>query len=315
MSRHTSWPGSFARHEPGSPGWSRPSRAGSGTCRGNAPSGLRPAVRLSTTSTAGARRYTTGGAFADERDRHWVGAQERRTGPEVEGHSASRRLRWQAGRWHHWRGHPIPRGRSRGAGKSRSLIRSVIAPVRQTFNRLIEDAVVTLNPASRIGRYLKDKADPRSRPEPLGPDEEVIFLGTAFSYVPRHYPMFLCAVRSGVRLGELLGLQWGDLDFHERFIEVRRSLREGGREELQRTGRFDGWTCLSSSVKYFNDCAWIGRRKLCERAGVRFPSGSSVTRKASRSGNQTSSAAVPPRAPPGGAATYPFPRSETHVRE
>lgn len=30
-----------------------------------------------------------------------------------------------------------------------------------------------------------------------------------------------------MRLGELLGLQWGDVDFHGRFIEVRRTLVAG----------------------------------------------------------------------------------------
>lgn len=40
-----------------------------------------------------------------------------------------------------------------------------------------------------------------------------------------------------MRLGELLGLQWGDLDFQGRFIEVRRSLQEGGRVELPKSGK------------------------------------------------------------------------------
>ena len=40
-----------------------------------------------------------------------------------------------------------------------------------------------------------------------------------------------------MRLGELLGLQWGDIDVHGRFIEVRRSLVEGGRIELPKNGK------------------------------------------------------------------------------
>lgn len=35
------------------------------------------------------------------------------------------------------------------------------------------------------------------------------------------------ALRTGLRLGELLGLQWADVDFHGRFIEVRRNLVAG----------------------------------------------------------------------------------------
>jgi len=40
-----------------------------------------------------------------------------------------------------------------------------------------------------------------------------------------------------MRLGELLGLQWGDIDFQGRFIEVQRSLVEGGRIELPKNGK------------------------------------------------------------------------------
>ena len=40
-----------------------------------------------------------------------------------------------------------------------------------------------------------------------------------------------------MRLGELLGLQWGDIDNPSRFIEVRRSLVEGGRIELPKNGK------------------------------------------------------------------------------
>ena len=49
--------------------------------------------------------------------------------------------------------------------------------------------------------------------------------------------MFLCALRTGLRFGELAGLQWGDLDFGGRFIEVRRTLHEGGRTELPKNGK------------------------------------------------------------------------------
>jgi site-specific recombinase XerC len=38
-------------------------------------------------------------------------------------------------------------------GRSRSLLRNVVAPVRQLFNHLIEDGLDKPNPAARIGRY------------------------------------------------------------------------------------------------------------------------------------------------------------------
>ena len=38
------------------------------------------------------------------------------------------------------------------------------------------------------------------------------------------YPILLCAARTGMRQGELVGLQWGDIDFHGGFIEIRRGV-------------------------------------------------------------------------------------------
>ncbi len=44
---------------------------------------------------------------------------------------------------------------------------------------------------------------------------------------PSFYLFLLTAVRTGLRLGELIGLRWGDLDFHGRFIEVKRQWTRG----------------------------------------------------------------------------------------
>ena len=123
------------------------------------------------------------------------------------------------------------------AGKSRSLIKNVIAPIRGVFNDAIEAGLQLPNPAARIGRFLRDRGDPRGRIDPLSPEEEARLLATARQLFPRHFPLLLCALRTGMRLGELLGLQWGDIDFQGRFIEVRRSLQEGGRIELPKSGK------------------------------------------------------------------------------
>lgn len=55
-------------------------------------------------------------------------------------------------------------------------------------------------------------------------------------HCPREHVLFLCALRTGMRLGELLGLQWGDIDFHGRFIDVRRN-RVAGRTTTPKNGK------------------------------------------------------------------------------
>ena len=52
-------------------------------------------------------------------------------------------------------------------------------------------------------------------------------IDTAKDKLPRYYPLFLCAVRTGLRMGELFALQWGDNDWQGRFIEVQRNYTHG----------------------------------------------------------------------------------------
>jgi integrase len=42
-----------------------------------------------------------------------------------------------------------------------------------------------------------------------------------------HYPLFLTLAGTGMRIGEALGLQWGDINFNGRFIEVKRRYSKG----------------------------------------------------------------------------------------
>jgi len=63
-----------------------------------------------------------------------------------------------------------------------------------------------------------------------------LFLETCWTQEPEHYPFFLTAFRTGMRLGELLGLKCGDVDWHGKFIRVSRSYKLG-RTTPAKTGR------------------------------------------------------------------------------
>lgn len=63
------------------------------------------------------------------------------------------------------------------------------------------------------------------------------FLEAVKERMPEYHAFFLCALRTGTRLGELLALQWGDLDFAGRFIEVRRNLVSGRLTSTKNTNR------------------------------------------------------------------------------
>jgi len=100
---------------------------------------------------------------------------------------------------------------------------NIIIPLRTMLNHAVEDGLLVANPASRVGRFNKKPTEPREDLNPFTRDELRLFLNAARQHFPDFYPFFLTLARTGLRLGEALALQWGDIEWQGRFIEVRRS--------------------------------------------------------------------------------------------
>jgi integrase len=91
----------------------------------------------------------------------------------------------------------------------------------------LEDELISYNPASFLGRNIKGRSARKANVTPLTREEAQAFLASVREHYSSHYPFFLCALRTGMRLGELLALEWGDIDFRNGFIEVRRAWVKG----------------------------------------------------------------------------------------
>ncbi|MHB8833431.1 MAG: tyrosine-type recombinase/integrase [Desulfobacteria bacterium] len=94
------------------------------------------------------------------------------------------------------------------------------------FNAAIEDGLLVGNPAIRLGKIVKVPSR-KGRVDFLNPDESRKLLDTVLEHFPRWFPFFLTALRTGMRVGELIGLQWEDIDWNGKFIEVRRAISRG----------------------------------------------------------------------------------------
>lgn len=90
------------------------------------------------------------------------------------------------------------------------------------FTHAMEDGITTANPAARPGRFLKT-GDRRDKIDFLTPEEGRALLDAARAHYPRAFPLLLMAMRTGLRQGEIIALQWGDMDWKGKFFEVRRS--------------------------------------------------------------------------------------------
>ena len=100
------------------------------------------------------------------------------------------------------------------------------------FNHAIDDGLVDKNPAARLGRFTKtDK--PQFQATALTRNEASLLLDAAKEICPEYYPLFLTALRAGLRRGEVIALKWGDIQFGEseedtnRYILVQRNYAEG----------------------------------------------------------------------------------------
>jgi len=71
--------------------------------------------------------------------------------------------------------------------------------------------------------FFLPRISKRRSMSPFTRKEAAVFIVGVRDHAPRYYAFFLCALRTGMRLGELIALQWEDVDYHGRFIEVQRN--------------------------------------------------------------------------------------------
>ncbi len=107
-------------------------------------------------------------------------------------------------------------------GQSPKTVQNVIRCLSSMLSHAVEDGLLTVNHSLKPGNFLPKVSKSRSV-NPLTREEVAVLLEKAKVKGVRYYPLFLCAVRTGLRMGELLALQWQDVDFRDRFLDIRRN--------------------------------------------------------------------------------------------
>ena len=113
-------------------------------------------------------------------------------------------------------------------GLAKNTIRLAIATLRVVLSSAVEDGILASNPGLRLGRFLEShKATHKA--QAMTREEAQIFLEAAKEFYPEFHPLFLMALRAGLRKGELLAVRWGDIQFGtsdndpNRYILVQRN--------------------------------------------------------------------------------------------
>jgi integrase len=96
---------------------------------------------------------------------------------------------------------------------SRNTIRNAMCVIRAIFYDAIEGGIVESNPAARLGRFTRTPRAGETKGIALTSKEAQQFLEAAKAVCIEYHPLFLTALRAGLRRGELVALQWGDIQF------------------------------------------------------------------------------------------------------
>lgn len=104
------------------------------------------------------------------------------------------------------------------AGLSPSTVRTMHAILHKALGQAVKWGMLSRNPADHVDRPRV----PRQEFKVLTPAQVQAFLAAARS--DRLFALFVVAVTTGMRLGELLGLTWEDVNLNSGELHVRRQL-------------------------------------------------------------------------------------------
>lgn len=98
-------------------------------------------------------------------------------------------------------------------GKRRQTIRNIFTPIREGLAHAVAEDRLPANPALALGPHLRQIRDPRQHVQPLTRAETAKLLAAAKRQRdPLMLLGILLGVRAGLRAGEVLGLEWPDVN-------------------------------------------------------------------------------------------------------
>lgn len=110
-------------------------------------------------------------------------------------------------------------------GLSPASVKQIKGTISSLMSEALDSELIESNFV--IGIKIKGSVAKELEVDPLTEPEANLLLEQAKAYQGGvWYPVLLCALRTGMRIGELEALKWGDIDFTGRFIAVRRSARK-----------------------------------------------------------------------------------------
>ncbi len=108
-------------------------------------------------------------------------------------------------------------------GLSKNTVLLIKAPINGVLSHAVESEFIENSPLNDL-KFRQKKQ--KFKVEPLTePGANQLLEQSKIHMGGYYYPHMLCALRTGMRIGEIIALKWKDIDFEKRRIEVKRSCR------------------------------------------------------------------------------------------
>lgn len=117
------------------------------------------------------------------------------------------------------------------SGLAPATVRKIHSTLHKALSQAVSDGLISRNAAD-----VKAPRPALEEMRPLSEGEARTFLDAARASGDRFESLYVLAITTGLRRGELLGLRWDDVDLERGTLRVGRSLvREGGRHTVGET--------------------------------------------------------------------------------
>ncbi|MCA0754932.1 site-specific integrase [Paenibacillus sp. N4] len=107
-------------------------------------------------------------------------------------------------------------------------VKRIYSVVDASLNSAESFELITRNPTAKIPKGEKPKVEKKERQ--IWDNDSVKLVLASSKGTTRFWIAYFLAIMTGMRQGEILGLQWADVDFEKATIRVRRSLRKNKTE-------------------------------------------------------------------------------------
>ena len=102
-----------------------------------------------------------------------------------------------------------------------TTVNYIMAVLKIILNEAVKDEIISRNPANGIKNIKAEKKATESYHRALSEVEQALFMQE--SKKSYYYELFALALCTGMRLGEIIALRWGDIDYKNNVIHVNKT--------------------------------------------------------------------------------------------